>query len=352
MITVERKIEAFGKLGEWLRSLETANTLTATEDSQSLDNLIGEAHRHNPWFIPDFTKIALKNIGESLKENEIRRWLSYYPVLEAGRVIQRVIAVINAGNIPAVGFHDFLCVIFSGHRYIGKLSSDDGILLPAIAAKLVAFEPELEGYFEFTQGILPGFDAVIATGSNNSARYFEYYFGRVPHIIRKNRNGVAVLTGEESQEELGLLADDVFLFFGMGCRSVAKLFIPRGYSFDNLFTSFERYRSVVNLHKYLNNYDYYRSVFLVNSTSHLDTGFLLVKEDPGFSSPPAVLFTETYDSKETLKKRLLHSSDEIQCIVGRLKDMGVFVTFGKAQNPALWDYADGVDTLEFLTELK
>ncbi|MFU8843615.1 MAG: hypothetical protein ACNA7V_07390 [Bacteroidales bacterium] len=352
MVSVDGKIDAFIQLGDWLRSIEASGASARSTDSQELKELIGEAHNQNPWFIPEFVRYALKSIGESLKEDKIRMWLSNYPDLGVRTDNQRTVAVINAGNIPLVGFHDFLCITLSGHRYLGKLSTDDRVLLPAIVEKLIAFEPGLEGYFNFPEGKLSDFDAVIATGSNNSARYFDYYFGRYPHIIRKNRNGVAILTGHEDQEEMELLADDIFLYFGLGCRSVAKLFIPRGYTFDNLFRVFEKYRSIVNLHKYMNNYDYYRSTFLVNGTGHLDTGFLLVKEDMGFSSPPAVLFIEFYDNLDYLKNRLIQSKEEIQCMVGRIADMGGVVPFGKAQNPDLWDYSDGVDTLGFLTGLK
>jgi hypothetical protein len=352
MISPERILTAFSRLGDFLRSENLKLISGAEKEQNEFASVLEESAQQNPWFISRFIEYALATIGDSLNEEKLRQWLEpYIPVLHKSQLHAKV-AVINAGNIPVVGFHDFLCVMFSGHHYIGKLSSSDKVLLPAIAGWLTQIEPGLQNRFEFTEEKLAGFDAVIATGSNNTARYFDYYFGKYPHIIRKNRNGVAVLTGNESITELAVLADDVFLYFGMGCRSVAKIFIPEGYSFDRLFTAFEKYRTVVNLSKYMNNYEYYKSIFLINRTSHLDTGFLLLKEDPGFSSPPAVLFTEMYSSIESLKKRLFESHDNIQCIVGNLVEMDGIIPFGNAQKPELWNYADGIDTMKYLMCLK
>ena len=352
MISPERILIAFLKLGDGLRSGNLKLNLGAEKKQNEFASVIKEAAQQNPWFISQFIEHALAAIGNSLKEEKLRQWLEpYIPLLHSSHSRDKV-AVINAGNIPVVGFHDFLCVMFSGHHYIGKFSSSDKVLLPAIAGWLTEIEPGMQNRFEFTEEKLAGFDAVIATGSNNTARYFDYYFSKYPHIIRKNRNGVAVLNGNESSDELAALVDDVFLYFGMGCRSVAKIFIPEGYSFDRLFTAFEKYRTVVNLSKYMNNYEYYRSIFLINRISHLDTGFLLLKEDLGFASPPAVLYTEIYSSIESLRKRLVESDESIQCIVGNSAEISGIIPFGKAQQTELWNYADGIDTMKFLTGLK
>lgn len=351
MISPERILIAFSRLGDVLRSGDLKLISGSEKNQNEFASGIEEAAQQNPWFISRFIEHALAAIGDSLKEDNLRQWLEPYITLQRSQIHNKV-AVINAGNIPMVGFHDFLCVMFSGHHYIGKLSSADKVLLPAIAGWLTQIEPGMQNRFEFTEVKLAGFDAVIATGSNNTARYFDFYFSKYPHIIRKNRNGVAVLTGNESSDELAALADDVFLYFGMGCRSVAKIFVPEGYSFDRLFTAFEKYRTIVNLSKYMNNYEYYRSIFLINKTSHLDNGFLLLKEDTGFSSPPAVLFTEEYARIEALRKRLSESHDKIQCIVGNSTEIDGIIPFGSAQNPELWNYADGIDTMKFLTGLK
>jgi hypothetical protein len=351
MISPERILIAFSRLGDVLRSGNSSFIQGSDKKQNEFTSVMEEAANQNLWFASRFIEHAMASIGTSLKEEKLRQWLEpYIPRLRRIQSYKKV-AVINAGNIPLVGFHDFLCVMFSGHHYMGKLSSSDKVLLPAIAGWLTQIEPGIQGRFEFIEEKLAGFDAVIATGSNNTARYFDYYFGKYPNIIRKNRNGVAVLTGNESSDELAALADDVFLYFGMGCRSVAKLFIPEGYSVDRLFTAFEKYRTIVNVSKYMNNYEYYRSIFLINRTSHLDNGFLLLKEDFGFSSPPAVLFTEVYHNDVLLRKRLFESNDDIQCIVGNTAKIDGIVPFGNAQKPELWNYADGMDTMKFLSDL-
>ncbi|MBM3437012.1 MAG: acyl-CoA reductase, partial [Bacteroidetes bacterium] len=254
-------------------------------------------------------------------------------------------------NIPLVGFHDFLCVLMSGNRIIGKLSSDDNKLLPMISKKLIEFEPGLENYITLTESKLENIDAVIATGSNNTSRYFGYYFGKYPHIIRKNRNGIAVLGGHETNADLEKLGKDIFLYFGMGCRSVSKLYIPKGYSFDRLLQSLEKFRFVTDHHKYTNNYEYYKSIFLINGDPHFDNGFLLLKQDRAYASPPAVLFYEEYDDLKLLLQRIRNDFQEIQCIVSNLDQLNDAIPFGSAQKPELWDYADGVDTMEFLLNL-
>jgi hypothetical protein len=238
----------------------------------------------------------------------------------------------------------------SGNKALIKLSSQDKLLTPYILNKLVEIEPAFAEQFEFIER-LKDFDAVIATGSNNTSRYFDYYFSKVPNIIRKNRNSIAVLNGTESKEELHALGNDIFDYFGLGCRNVSKVFAPKGYKFDTFFESIEDFKSIADHHKYNNNYDYNKSIFLVNMDKHLDNGFLLVKEDERFASPLAVLYYEEYESITALDEKLVEQADQIQCIVSNESLSIETLRFGQSQCPALWDYADGVDTMGFLRGL-
>ncbi len=250
-----------------------------------------------------------------------------------------------AGNIPLAGFHDFLTVLVSGNYLIAKASSKDSELIVKIAGMLCEIEPGFSPFIEFTGGHLENFDAVIATGSNNSSRYFEHYFGRYPHIIRRNRNSAAFLEGNETVRELRALGSDIFLYFGLGCRSVSKIYIPDGYDLKPLISGLEPFSRVINHEKYASNYDFSKAVYLVNRESFTDTGFLLLKEENSLSSPVAVLYYEYYNSMPDLTYKLQAAGDKIQCVVGHGK-----TAFGKAQSPHLWDYADGIDTLEFLSK--
>jgi hypothetical protein len=256
-----------------------------------------------------------------------------------------------AGNIPMVGLHDLICVLASGNHALIRLSSSDGILIPAVLKVLCNINPEFENKFSFVEGPLKNFDAIIATGSNNSSRYFDYYFGKYPHIIRKNRNGVAVLTGHETENDFKKLADDIFMYFGMGCRNVSKLYVPEGYNTEDIFQYFNDYSFLADLHKYRNNYDYQKSILLINRVKHLDNGFLLLKEDKSIMSPISVIHTETYHSAESLNHELQSKKDQIQCTVSTSRDIDSSIPPGRSQFPELWDYADGVDTLRFLLNL-
>jgi len=255
-----------------------------------------------------------------------------------------------AGNIPLVGFHDFISVLISGNYLIVKQSSDDNQLLPVLAKILIKIEPSFAERIRFSNGKLENFDAIIATGSDNTARYFNFYFGKYPHIIRKNRNSAAVLTGKENQKELTLLGEDIFRYFGLGCRNVSKLFVPVGYSFDIFYESIADFVDVINHHKYRNNYDYFKSVYLVNRVTHLDNGFLILKQDESFASPPPVVFYEFYENQKQLNQLLDMKHEQIQCIVSIDNNIKNSILPGKAQQPELWEYADGIDTIGFLLE--
>lgn len=255
-----------------------------------------------------------------------------------------------AGNIPLVGFHDLLSVLITGNKALVKLASNDKKILPILIQYLIKIEPEFCNMVEFTEEKLTNFDAVIATGSNNSARYFEYYFGKYPHIIRKNRNSVAVLTGNETQEELALLGKDIFQYFGLGCRSVSKIFVPRNYNFELFFKAVYPYSNLLDYKKYSNNYDYNKAVYLMSLFPILDNGFLLLKEDFSYTSPIATLFYEYYDSLQELINKLAADKDQLQCIVSNEMILNS-IPFGSTQSPDLWDYADGIDTIDFLLKL-
>lgn len=343
-------------LGKFLRQFE-GNEAAGEENSlndlyyEEFQKLIETVNIYNPWYTPVSVRNAVAAISENLTEKKLESWLSPYRAQLDRKKALRV-AVIMAGNIPLVGFHDMLCVLMSGNKFVGKLSSDDKLLLPFISKVLVSIEPRFAGYIEFTEDRLKTPDAVIATGSNNSARYFEYYFGKYPHIIRQNRNSVAVLTGKESVSELRALGRDIFQYYGLGCRNVSKVFVPRGYNFDAFYSSIVDFGELTANNKYMNNYEYNRTVYLMSSDpSLLDNNFLLLKEDAGYSSPVGVLFYEFYDSISELNLRLQQEQEQIQCIVSGSSDIKNALPFGKAQCPGLEDYADGIDTMRFLSTL-
>ncbi len=348
---LSKRIAAFDRLGQALRTAfgEEQGTFSPEEIRllEKLKREAAEAHLYNAWFTGDFTKRALRALGESLQRKNLDSWLAAY---DFSKVHAKTVGVVMAGNVPAVGFHDFLSVLISGHRLQAKLSSDDKRLLPAMADLLIAFEPDFASLIEFTEDRLHDFDAIIATGSNNTSRYFEYYFGKYPHIIRKNRNGVAVLTGDETEMGFESLADDVFLYFGLGCRNVSKLYVPRNYNFIPMLDVFVRRTTVAENSKYFNNYEYNKAIYLVNGRPHLDTGNLLLVEDAGFASPVSVLNYEYYDNLQEVRNSVIVNREKIQCVLTNAEIAGAF-PLGKSQDPALWDYADGVDTLAFLQKL-
>jgi len=352
---LEKRILAFIRLGSSLRYVfgEGNDSFTPAEAAkiELLRKEADEAACYNGWFTKDFVYNALLALGESMREEKLRKWLTSYGFATETNFQPKTVGVIMAGNVPAVGFHDFLSVLMSGHRILARLSSDDKKLLPAVAEVLMAIEPGFRKYIDFTEGQMKGFDAVIATGSNNTSRYFEYYFGKYPHVIRKNRNGIAVLDGSEAEQSLKALATDVFLYYGLGCRNVAKLFVPTGYNFEPLLRSFESWQQINENHKYFNNYEYNKAIFLVNGRHHFDTGNLLVVEDEKFASPVSVLHYEYFSDPVALRNHLLVNNEKIQCVVSEAGFLTSLVPIGQSQSPELWDYADGVDTMAFLLGL-
>ncbi len=334
---LNQRINAFVNLGEFLHKIEAETEL-------EVENIFEKTQTENGWFTQENIKFALNSWSKVLTKKNLQQWVSKYKMVEAN---PKTVAIIMAGNVPLVGFHDFLSVLITGNKVLVKLSSNDKTLLPFLAEYLISIEPEFKKYIEFTEGKLVNFEAVIATGSNNTARYFNYYFGKYPNIIRKNRNSIAVLTGRETEEELQKLADDIFIYFGLGCRNVSKLYIPQNYNFEPFFKAMFSWKEIIHNHKYINNYDYNKAVYLMDSFPLLDNEFMLLKEDKGFSSPISVVFYEMYSSLENLKKELENQTENIQCLVSTA-GLPNEISFGKAQNPALWDYADGLDTVDFL----
>ncbi|NER13798.1 acyl-CoA reductase [Leptobacterium flavescens] len=354
MSSLKNRVKAFVKLGSFLDQFSSKNTkrregvINNDLFFDAFKHQLKLAQEHNGWFTDSNIQFAIKGWSELLTEEKFNDWLKPYEFNEDQ--VSRKVALITAGNIPLVGFHDFLCVLLAGHSVIVKQSSNDKHLLPMLSKYLEYAEPEFKGKISFTEDKLEGFDAVIATGSNNTARYFEYYFGKKPHIIRRNRNSVAVLDGTESKAQLEALGEDVFRYYGLGCRNVSKLFVPENYNFDAFFKAMYKQKSIIDSAKYANNYDYNKAVYLMSQFELLENGFLMLKEDEQFASPIATLFYETYKDVESLRKRLEDEKENIQCVVAdgfSRKE----VDFGQTQLPQLYDYADDVDTIEFLLKI-
>lgn len=348
------KKAAFVALGSFLGQFSEQNSQKTSHVLQNdlfyddFLSLIQLSQSHNGWFTPENVFFALQSWANALTENNLNKWLSAY---NFDNISQKNVGIILAGNIPMVGFHDFVCVLLSGHRVMVKSSSNDQHLLPFMAKYLIAVAPKLSDFIEFIDGKMTNFDAVIATGSNNTARYFDYYFKSKPTIIRKNRNSIAVLNGTESKAQLKALGEDIFRYFGLGCRNVSKMFVPKGYDFTPFFEAIFEFKDCVFYEKYANNYDYNKAVFLMSNFKLLDNGFLTLKEDASHASPISSVFYELYDDFNVLKQRLQSEKDQIQCVVTGL-DIENAVDFGATQKPELWDYADEVDTLSFLINLK
>lgn len=339
-MTQNERIDLLVRLGDHLLKNE----------DEFLKALMSRTHFNNQWFTLENQELSLKSIAENfLTATKLNAWLANYQRLEP--ISPKRVGLVLAGNIPMVGFHDILCVFVAGHYAIVKLSSKDEFILPYLFKLMGQWDSRAIPYFTIVDR-LEQFDSVIATGSNNSARYFEAYFGKYPHIIRKNRNGVAVLTGEESKEELHELGKDVFRYFGLGCRNVAKLYVPQGYDFDLLLTALHEFRDIIRHNKYKNNFDYNYAMYLLNKEPFLANGCVQLREDATISSRIANLNYEYYHDLEALEEHLKQIAEAVQCVVAKPGVLGVpSIPFGKAQEPDLGDYADGVDTLAFLESL-
>lgn len=349
-MTIEERKSYFVQLGKFLSLFgdKSNNSVKISPQNEvffnELNTKIDQAIHYNGWFTRENVIFSLQQWSKALTKANLDKWLDAYSLDHKS---PKTVAIIMAGNVPLVGFHDFLSVLISGHKVLVKQSSNDKQLLPVIAGFLMNIAPEFENRITFTEDRLTDFDAVIATGSNNTARYFEYYFSGKPSIIRKNRNSIAILTGKESKEELEALSEDVFRYFGLGCRNVSKLYVPEDYDFDNFFKAIFPWNTLMNSAKYANNYDYNKAVYLMSEFKLLENGFLILKKDESFGSPIATLFYENYKDENELQEKLQQNKENLQCVVGTNAE----VNFGQTQQPKLWDYADGVDTVKFLEKL-
>lgn len=340
---LEERINSFAVLGETLRGLLHGKSEFRND---SFNTMIETQHSHNPWFTTVNVRKAITAISDELTLENLTRWTGNYPLLNERTVPLRV-GLIMAGNIPLVGFHDFLSVLISGDNLIAKTSSKDNELIGFISNALCDINPLFADRIKFTEQTLQEFDVVIATGSDNSSRYFDYYFGKYPNIIRRNRNSIAIIEGDETDSELEALGSDIFTYFGLGCRNVSKIYCPNGYDLKQMCERWSNFSDIISNTKYANNYDFNKAVYIVNKEPFHDTGYLLLKEDSRLSSPVSVLYYEHYESQDAVKQQTENLKEKIQCIVGRHN-----IPFGKAQSPHLWDYADGIDTIEFLLKKK
>jgi hypothetical protein len=339
-MNLENRLQALIALGELLKS-----------HPERLEECILQTYRHNPWFTPENQQLAIENVVEFfLDESKLYLWINAYPKLAKTGFPKRV-GLIMAGNVPLVGFHDVLCVLISGNIALIKCSDKDPFLLPCLAELLIEVAPQFKPFIHFVEKLVD-YDAVIATGSNNSARYFEHYFASKPHIIRKNRHAVAVLTGSESEDEFISLGKDIFTYFGLGCRNVSKIYVPKAFDFTPLLDALHSFKEIILHHSYKNNFDYQSAIWLLNKVPHFMTGSILISEEKAISSKIATLHYEFYDSLHALNNNLNSHRDQIQCVIGHLTIPGfTIIPFGEGQKPALSDYADGIDTISFLSEM-
>lgn len=337
-MNTEQRIAAFAQLG------------TQITQNKNIAKAIDEATLQNPWFTRPNIEYSISAIASTLSLNNLTEWVKNYKFSENNK--PKTIAVIMAGNIPLVGFNDFLCVLMSGNKIICKLSGNDNILLPAVAKLLIEIEPAFAEMIVFCDSKIKDFDAVIATGSNNTSRYFEYYFGKYPNIIRHNRNSIAILHSNETLIDLEQLCDDIFLHFGLGCRSVNKIYVPMGYDFTPLITAAQKYSHLFEHHIYHSNFDYHKALLLLNNVPFIDGGFFALKEDKSMYSPVSIINYEQYKDINDVVEFLSDNNDNIQCVVSNNELEGInTIHFGKAQTPQLTDYADGIDTMKWLQGL-
>lgn len=335
-MNLQQRIDLLSRLGEYIQS-----------DNNEWQQAKEKASRENGWFIPEFIELSVRNIAMTFLQKEaLIKWAAKYKLihLQAQHEKPKIVGIVMAGNIPLVGFHDMLCAFITGHTAHIKASSKDEVLIKHLVDVMATWNEEVNDMIIFSE-MLKGCDAYIATGSNNSAGYFEYYFAKYPHIIRRNRTSVAILTGDETNEELDRLADDVYLYFGLGCRNVTKLYIPEGYDFIPLLTAFKKYNYLADHHKYKNNYDYNLAILLLNKKFYMSNESILLAEEASLFSPISQLNYEFYTDWDRLTISL-KQNENLQCIAGK-----GFIPFGETQKPSLYDYADGVDTMQFLTTL-
>lgn len=336
-MTIKERKEGLSSLGNWF------NTISSTE----FDQLILMAGNENSWFTPESIKSAFEAWGKVLTHDKVEQWINGR---ELSPTTSKRIGLIMAGNIPLVGLHDLLTVLISGNEAHIKYSSQDRALMSAVVNKLIESNADFRDRIKVIERF-NDIDAIIATGSDNSARYFKHYFSKHPHIIRQNRVSVGIIKGDETEEQFAKIGKDAFQYFALGCRNVSKVFVPKGFELPKFIKSLEGYGQILDHHKYRNNYDYNKSIYLVNREPHLDSGFFMMRESEDLVSPISVIYYETYESEAALDLKLSANREKIQCMVSADAWYEGSLGFGEAQTPELWDYADGVDTLEFLEGL-
>lgn len=354
-MSIQSRISAFTDLGQFFSSFLESDFSTSSNSSElnsefeSFARKLKEAEYQNPWFTPENLQHSLKQWASVLTQEKLENWTKDYTFSQNPKKV----GIIMAGNIPMVGFHDLLSVLLSGNTALVKTSSKDKVLMDFVIDYLSDIQPDFITSIQRVDR-LEGHDAIIATGSNNTARYFEYYFGNIPHIIRKNRTSVAVLKGDETPEELKNLSEDIFRYFGLGCRNVTKIYIPKNFNTDLLFESFFEWKDIIHHTKYGNNYDYNRTLYLMSKENQfLDNNFVLLKQSKDFHSPIGVIYYEFYENLGELEKELESHREGLQCIVGRaFPESEINIGFGETQHPSLTEYADGVNVMEFLENLK
>jgi|TARA_B110000495_G_scaffold96150_1_gene83165 hypothetical protein len=346
--TLYNRIKAFEKLGILFSNKFTENSSKESEYwTSELDKAIDLAYKYNTWFTEDSVKKALNEWSKQLNYNSLKNWTDQYKIEDKS---EKKIAIIMAGNLPLVGFHDLLCGLIMNFHCIVKLSSDDKILIPFIVEYLDSIVPGIKNQVKFTTNPIKDFNGVIATGSNNSFKYFEYYFGNYPNLLRKTRHSIAVLDGKETEMDLKKLGNDIFTYFGMGCRSVSKLLVPKGYDFDLLFNALFDFKEIINHNKYVNNYDYNKAVYLMSEQKFIENGFIILKEDEKLGSPIGCLFFEYYENPKDLNAYISDIKDSLQCVVSNLNILNS-TSFGSSQSPKIDDYADNTNTLDFLLKI-
>lgn len=342
-MNIKNQVLGLTRLSDYIKDFLAKNPADYNENDQDFELLLRKSEIENPWFTAGNQKFAFKQWADLLTEENINNWLKEYSISK----ISKKVGLIMAGNIPLVGLHDVISTVLSNHIPVIKLSSKDKYMIPFLLKKWKEFS-ENDVEYEFVER-LENFDAVIATGSNNTARYLEYYFKNYLHIIRKNRTSIAVLKGDETPEELQLLAKDIFQYFGLGCRNVTRLLIPQDFLIDRLFENFLDYQEIINHNKYANNYEYNRAVYLLNQEKFWDNNFVMLKEDDKLFSPLSVINFSRYSSLDEVKNFISENEENIQCVVAK-DELGLdSVKLGDAQNPGLDTYADNVDTMKFLS---
>lgn len=344
-MNINDRIDIISEIGEFLKNY-LDKKYDNKKDSKLIDFeiVIKQAQLSNPWFTDENIKVNLTYWSEKLSKPSLNQWIDLYNFKDSKR---RNIAIIMAGNIPLVGFHDFLCVFLSGNNSIIKLSSNDKHILPFLTNLIISKNNKLSERVTYLDGMLKNYEAVIATGSDNTSRYFEYYFKNKQSIIRKNRNSIAILDGNETDDDLKSLSYDILTYFGLGCRNVSKLYVPKNYNFDSFFNSIFDYKDLINNHKYANNYDYNKAIYLMSEYKFLDNGFFMIKQGTEMYSPISTINYEYYHNTTLLEKSIKQKEDNIQCVVSNIQFKGK-IDFGQTQNPPLNQYADNIDVIEFL----